>query len=598
MATYMAKRILFLLRLYVTLLLVFVTQKVLFMLFNLPSAGGTSFGEWMAVLWHGLPLDSVAACYLLAVPAVAVVVSCFCGRVPLRRVLTPYYVLAAVVMALCFAADTVLYRFWGAKVDAADLMYAAKPKDMLASVTLPAILVGTLAIGLLVFHYLRRLRHATPLLLPRVRPVWALAMIPLLALQLLGLRGGLGDSTANPSYAYFSDKPFLNHAALNPLFNITHSLFKTEDLSSQFQFYDNDHLSRFAPAYPHDGTLADTLLSTQRPDILLIVWEGAGSAMTGPDSVAPNLHRWQRKGVYFSNCYANSFRTDRGLVAVVNGWPALPTTSLMKKADMGRKLPSLARTLRDNGYSTAFYYGGDVDFTNMRGHLYESGFSTVCGQEHYPASLPRGSWGVHDGAFLRALPTSAPSPWFTALLTLSSHEPWDVPMHRLADERRNAFAYTDSCIGHLLDSLSLTPAWRNMLVVIVADHGIPVDLPASSRHLATRIPVVWTGGAVRQPREVDVLMNQSDLAATLLAQLGMDISGFTFSRNVLAPSYTAPFAVNAYKNGFYYIDTTGVTSFDCLSLSEADGAYPHDTERLHRAKAHLQLLYLTTGLLR
>ena len=594
----MAKRILFLVRLYVTLVLVFVTQKVLFMLFNHTYGTGTTAGDWLAVLWHALPLDSVAACYILAVPVVVVVLSFFFSRLPVQRILAFYYVIVAVIMALSFAADTVLYHYWGAKVDAADLMYAASPKEMLASVTLPAILMGVLVIALLVFHYFRRLRHATPRSLPDVRAGWALVMLPIVALQFLGIRGGLGDSTANPSYAYFSTKPFLNHAALNPLFNITHSLFKTEDLAAQFQFYDSDRLPALDSIYPHDCTVTDTLLTTARPDILLLIWEGAGSAMTETDSVAPNLHRWQQQGVYFSNCYANSFRTDRGLVAVINGWPALPTTSLMKKADMGRKLPSLARALRDNGYSTAFYYGGDIDFTNMRGHLYEAGFSTVCGEEYYPSSTPRGNWGVDDGHFLRAFPAPAASSWLTAMLTLSSHEPWDVPMHRLVDERRNAFAYTDSCMGALLDSLCRTSAWDNLLVVVVADHGIPVDLPSGSRHLATRIPVLWIGGAVKEPRVIDVLMNQSDLTATLLAQLGIDIGGFTFSRNVLAPSYNDRFAVNAYKNGLYYIDSTGVTSYDCQSLSEADEAYPSDPVRLQRTQEHLQLLYRTTGLLR
>ena len=596
----MTKRIFFLVRLYITIVLIFVTQKLLFMLFNLAYGKGLGFADWLAVLWHGLPLDSVTACYLLAVPVVTVLATYFFPRLPVRRILVWYYVLAAVPMALAFAADTVLYSFWGAKVDAADLIYATNPKDMLASVTLPAILLGALVIALLVFHYIRRLRHATPERFEAVHPAWSAVMLVVVALQFLGIRGGLGDSTANPSYAYFSPKPYLNHAALNPLFNITHSLFKTEDLTAQFQFYDEARIAQLTQdAYPHDNAISDTLLSTSRPDILLLIWEGAGSEITAPDSVAPNLHRWQRQGVYFSNCYANSFRTDRGLVAVVNGWPALPTTSLMKKADMGRKLPSLARTLREAGYTTSFYYGGDIDFTNMRGHLSESGFSLVCGGEHYPSSIDRGNWGVTDGAFLRAFPAQEPSPWLMAMLTLSSHEPWDVPMKRLDDARRNAFAYTDSCMGALLDSLSRTPSWDNLLVVIVADHGIPVDgLPSGSRHMSTRIPIVWTGGAVKEPRVVDVLMNQSDLPATLLAQLGMDVGSFSFSRNVLAPSYRNRFAVNAYKNGLYYIDSTGVTSYDCQSLSESDGAYPSDPVRLQKTQAHLQLLYRTTGLLR
>lgn len=596
----MTKRLLFILRLYITLLLIFVTQKVVFMLFNLPHADGTDIAGWLGVLWHGLRLDSVTACYLMAVPVVVTLLSFFWRRLPARRVLTAYYALAAPLMALAFAADMVLYRFWGAKMDAADLVYAANPKDVFASLSVPAMAGAVLLLALLVYHYLRRLRHATPECFGPVRPVASLVMLPLLALQFVGIRGGLGDSTANVSYAYFSSTPFLNHSAINPLFNITHSLFKTEDLSAQFRFYGDDRLAALtAGAYPIDPTLADTLLTTPRPDIVLVVWEGAGSAMVLNDSVGPNLSRWSREGVLFTNCYANSFRTDRGLVSIVNGWPALPTTSLMKKADMGRKLPSLARELQRAGYATAFYYGGDIDFTNMRGHLSESGFSRVEGQEYFASAKVRANWGVADEELFRLVPPSAASPSFTALLTLSSHEPWDVPTRRLHDERRNAFAYTDQCLGAWLDSLRLTPAWDSLLVVIVADHGVPVDgLAPDRKHQATRIPILWVGGAVRQPRTIDRLMNQSDLAATLLAQMGLASTAFRFSRNVLAPAYTDPFAVNAYKNGLFYIDSTGVTSYDCLSLSETDAAYPSDPRRLQRTQVLLQLWYGTTGSLR
>ena len=596
----MAKRLIFLLRMYVTLLLIFATQKLVFMVFNCGYADGTTGWDWLSVLWHGLRLDSVTACYLLIVPAVAVLVSFFWSGMPVRRVLTYYYAVAAPLMALAFAADMVLYRFWGAKLDAADLMYAASPKEMLASVRWYEIVAGALLIGLLVFHYIRRLLHATPERFDSVRPLWALAMLPLVALQFLGIRGGMGDSTANVSYAYFSSTPFLNHSAVNPLFNIVHSLSKSEDLSSMFQFYEKGEMEEItAGMYPHDGTVTDTLLNTERPDILLVIWEGAGSEMMLNDSVAPNFQRWREKGVFFSNCYANSFRTDRGLVALVNGWPGLPTTSLMKMADKGRKLPSLARELQGAGYRTAFYYGGDIDFTNMRGHLSEAGFERVCGQEGYPDAKAMCNWGVADEELLGRLPEPEGSPWFTALLTLSSHEPWDVPLRRLDDERRNAFAYTDSCLGAMLDRLESMPGWDRLLVVVVADHGVPVDgLSSDKMHLATRIPVLWTGGAVKEPRTLDVLMNQSDVAATLLAQLGLDVKDFTFSRNVLSPLYVDRFAVNAYKNGLYYIDSTGVTSYDCVSLSELDASYPSDARRSQRTQALLQLLYKTTGDLR
>ena len=57
-------------------------------------------------------------------------------------------------------------------------------------------------------------------------------------------------------------------------------------------------------------------------------------------------------------------------------------------------------------------------------------------------------------------------------------------------------------------------------------------------------------------------MNQADLAATLLGQLGLDHSSFNFSRNVLGSDYTYPFAFYSFNNGFAFRDSTGVTVVD------------------------------------
>ena len=149
-------------RLYITLLLIFVTQKVVFMLVNIGLADGAPFGSCVAALWHGLRLDSVTACYLLLLPAVAILISFFVKKFPLRKVLKPYYIVIAALLSLIFVADTVLYLFWGAKLDANDLMYAAKPKDMLASLPVWAIVLAVAVVLAVAYHYTRRLLHATP----------------------------------------------------------------------------------------------------------------------------------------------------------------------------------------------------------------------------------------------------------------------------------------------------------------------------------------------------------------------------------------------------------------------------------------------------
>ncbi|MBP3763058.1 MAG: sulfatase-like hydrolase/transferase [Bacteroidales bacterium] len=589
-------RIRFLFRYFVTWILIFVTQKIVFMLFNMGLADGAPFWSCVASLWHGLRLDITTACYLSILPTLVVLVNYFFKRFPLRRVLCPYYWLAAFVVAVIFIVDTVLYFFWRAKFDANDLIYAAKPKELFANLPVWASIAAVLVLGTLSFHYYRRQRHATPKTLEAVRsPLYALVVIPLAGLIFLGMRGGVTQSTANPSYAYFSPHSFCNHAALNPTFNVMHSLFKVQDLDKEFDKYSESELqSILGDAYMPDNAITDTLLSLERPNVLLIIWEGGGLGMVGSDSVAPNLHRLKQEGLYFDRCFANSFRTDRGLVSTLSGWLGLPTLSLMKRTDLCRCLPSMASSLRDEGYSTSITYGGDIDFTNMRLYFSETGFSHVRGSQHFPASMHTSAWGVHDHHLLTPALVPDERPFFSTALTLSSHEPWEVPMQRLEDPKLNSFAYTDSCIGALVDQLKATPLWDSLLVVVIPDHGIVFgDHHYTLDTAVTHIPMLWLGGALARTGVVHKLMNQSDLAATLMAQMGIDTKPFRFSRNVFSPSYDGrkSFAVHADKNCLTLIQPAHVGSFDCVSRQLN---IDNDEDRVF-IEALLQRLYQTTA---
>lgn len=595
-------RLLTLFRLFVTLLLIFLTQKVLFMLYNLGMADGAPFLSCLASLWHGLRLDVATACYLMVLPVVVTLISYCFKRFPLRKVLLPYYVLVAIVLALIFVADTVLYGFWGAKLDANDLIYAAKPKDMLASLPLWATLLAFLVVGGMAFLYGWLLCRATGKETPprpARRPAFILQLslyLPLVALLFLGMRGGLSESTANPSYAYFSSHPFCNHAALNPAFNMFHSLFKVQDLGSEFDVPpDDEAASLVADVFDFDPSVTDTLLALQRPNILLVIWEGAGIGMVGSDTVAPNLHRLKAEGVYFSNCYANSYRTDRGLVSVLSGWLGLPTTTLVKRPDLCRNLPSIASTLKDEGYATKITYGGDIDFTNMRMYLSETGFSTVLGGDAFPSSLYSSAWGVPDEHTLAPTLLMRERPFFSTVLTLSSHEPWEVPMQRLSDYRRNAFAYTDSCLGALVEQLKGMPLWDSLLVIVIPDHGIPyADGMATSEATVPHIPMLWLGGALaKRGHTVECLMSQSDLAATLLAQMDMNASSFYFSRNVLGISSPdrVQFVMHSDKNCLNLITPEGTWFYDCVSRS----LQPEEADRQLFVEALLYRLYNITA---
>jgi hypothetical protein len=74
--------------------------------------------------------------------------------------------------------------------------------------------------------------------------------------------------------------------------------------------------------------------------------------------------------------------------------------------------------------------------------------------------------------------------------------------------------------------------------------------------------MLWVGGAIREPRIIDKLCNQSDLAATLFGQLHLNHDDFTFSRDVLSESYTVPTVVNNYSNAQWIYNATGHQLYD------------------------------------
>jgi hypothetical protein len=90
-------------------------------------------------------------------------------------------------------------------------------------------------------------------------------------------------------------------------------------------------------------------------------------------------------------------------------------------------------------------------------------------------------------------------------------------------------------------------------------------------------------------------MNQTDVAATLLAQMDIDHSDFLFSRNVLSEQYNDQFAFYTFVDGFCYIDSTGATLYDNaagkVQENMGNGTAEQNLNRENRGKAILQTLY-------
>ena len=612
----MKQRILFLIALFLIWLPIFAIQKPVFMLYNHTLANGCSLLDYLEVIGHGLLLDGTIAGYLTVIPLLLTLLSVWLPGKFYRKLLSGYFLVTAIIIAAIFSVDVALYGYWGFRLDATLFFYLQSPGDAMASVPfgqflkqLAMFIVYTMAI----FWLLRKV--IVPLFPDKQAKhrLGTTAVVLLLGgLMFIPIRGGVTASTANVGMVYFSHNQFLNHSAINPCFSLIASLSKQQDFAAQFNFFPEDErqaiVEELLPVQSHNGqagTDSLTVLNTQRPNILIILMESFSAnvvgAVGGESLVTPNLNRLSKEGILFTNLYANSFRTDRGIVSVLNGYLGQPTTSIMKYPAKSQTLPSIAKSLGEIGYIADMLYGGDINFTNMQSYFFSSGYSRITADRDFPLSSRLSKWGADDDMTFRHLiedisKRPADQPWLSTFLTLSSHEPFEVPYHRLSEPYPNSVAFTDSCIGDFIDRLKVLPCWKNTLVIFVSDHGFryPVDL-SDYEPRRFHIPMLWIGGAVKEPMVVDAYANQTDLAATLLNQLGLPHDEFIFSKDIFN-SDSPQYAFYTYPNSFGFIDSTGVSVFDNES-SKLLLEHPSEGSdlRIRKGKALLQTLYDDLG---
>lgn len=567
-----------------------------------------SWTDWFSVIGHGLPLDLSLAGYLTILPGLLLIASAWTDSRILQLIRRIYFTIISILLSCIFISDLGLYGYWGFRLDTTPLFYFfSSPKDALASVSLWVVAGGILAMAVyavllyFVFSWIL-VNEKRPLKIPYRHLSVSGVLLLATGLLFIPIRGGFSVSTMNLGRVFFSADQRLNHAAINPAFSLLDSFSRQADFDKQYRFMPAEEADTLFSELT-DKPVTDSiprLFNTERPNIIMIILESFSShlmeTLGGEPGIAVNMDEFAKEGILFTHFYANSFRTDRGLVSIISGYPAQPTTSIMKYTRKTQSLPSIPASLKKAGYDLQYYYGGDADFTNMRSYLVSTGIEKIVSQNDFPVSERLSKWGVHDHILFHRILTDLKTepqqePFFKILQTSSSHEPFEVPYSKLSNAKLNAFAYTDSCAGDFVRQLKETPLWKNSVVLFVPDHlGV---YPESIDHLSPErytIPLILTGGAVKEPQRITAYGSQIDIAATLLAQLGLPHDDFTFSKNILNPS-SPHFAFFTFPNIFGMVTADNEVVFNCESNTVAMDEGTHQGENLNKGKAYLQKLY-------
>ncbi|HYW95069.1 MAG TPA: LTA synthase family protein [Bacteroidales bacterium] len=563
----MRSRLLFLLRYYAFWIIVFISQKIFFMLFNYRESFQLKISTWLLVIWNGLKLDLSAGAYILLIPVIAILLGVVLGTKFLRVFMNVYTLVILFIVLLLGVVDMDLYSYWGFKLDITPLIYVKTPGDALASVGIIEITLFLLFLLGLYFLFYRLYRTMVrPSALSEGAGWWQVSLMSLLILALLVIpaRGGFGIAPMNVGAVYFSPKRFANHSAINVLWNTIYSITERDKLEEDHHYMAPKKADTvFNNLMKEPGRSPSEIVVKKNANIMLVILESFSdkiiSSLGGEDGITPVLNSLYDHSLVFGNFYASGDRSDKGMTSIFSGFPAQPTTSIIDYPAKSQDLPFLYRDFSAKNYHTAFYYGGDLNFANFRAYFSNPYLDRVITVDDFPDSLATQKWGVPDQyLFDRILKdiNETKGRFFYSCFTLSSHEPFDVPGEPVFgtatrdDLCRNAFHYTDECLGHFLDSARHAPWWDQTLIIFVADHGSrsPGNTP---NHVEKkfRIPMIWTGGALLKDSVVNKTGSQTDIPATLLAQFGFNHDEYPYSKDLLNAGSPA-FAFYAFNNGF------------------------------------------------
>jgi phosphoglycerol transferase MdoB-like AlkP superfamily enzyme len=578
---YMVNFLRYLVKTAVFWLLFFAFYRLVFILFNWAYAAEAPLGVLAKSFLVGIRLDLSMTGYLLLLLSVVQAFLVGLGRQFSYRALQGIQVFFIIAFTTLLLGNINLYAYWGRLLDAEGFSFLKTPWIIVASVQWYESLLflffwivfswGAIAVNK---GWMRPLQ-------PSIKLTWlssGLAAFMVLfvgALMIIPIRGSFGVAPINTGVGYFSAHNYANHAAINPLWNLFYSFKRMDARMHHYRFMEEEQaeaIYREMHSSSNDSTLR--VLKSDRPNVVVILLESFSAQVVGAlggENVTPNLDALAREGLLFSNIYAASDRSDKGLVATLAGYQVLPGYSIIQYPNKSQSLNFMPQILKEAGYRHLTYiYGGDIGFKGMNSFVTLSGFDKVITIDDFPLSTRGKKWGVHDEyTFDRlleemAVSSSSDYPFFKYYFTLSSHEPFDVPMEQVHEDLYlNSVYYTDKCIGDFFKQVKERGLWDNTLFVLIADHGTAGPKKASSQMQERyHIPMVWTGGALAvQDSIVSHLGSQKDMVSTLLNQLSLNSDMFKFSKNLLSPG-TSEYAFFTYPDAFGFVTPHSYQVYD------------------------------------
>ncbi|MFC5284716.1 LTA synthase family protein [Pedobacter alpinus] len=615
----MLKSLFFFIKYFLFWVVFFLIVRFFFEIWNIDKLSSFPFTEILKTFLYGILMDMSMAGYFCVIPFLISIVFWLLNKnIPLKFINIYSYILLA-ISAIIAVVDINIYKEWGTKFnDKAIEFLLDSPNEAIASTSSSPILASTFAIlsifvlGLFTYHLL--IRKTNSISLKQKLLYKLIASFFIISFTFLAIRGSVGIAPMNPSRVYFSNQQILNISAINTNWYLISNIISQSKQKGNPYLYFTDK-EAYAIKDNLYKNIKDTtiILNTAKPNIVLIIMESFTADVIeelGPEKgVTPNFSKLIKEGLLFTNILSTSDRTDKGIVAILSGFPSQAIQSIIKRNDKQAKLPAIPTDLKKIGYRTSFFYGGDLHFANFKSYLMSHSYDKIIDINNINTDEELSKWGVADDVtfneFLKNLKTEK-QPFFSTLLTLSNHEPFYLKgdykfgKNNVSNMFRSTSYFTDEMLAKFVAEAKQEDWYKNTLFIVVADHGH--RLPTEKREIYDpgryHIPLLFFGGALKESyhnKKIEKVGNQIDFTSILLNQLNIRDTAYHYSKNLLSPQVNG-FAFYSWDNGFGFMNNNKqAVSFDPIGkrvIYKNKIDTPQQEKELEKkAKALMQTVY-------
>lgn len=566
----MKKYVVYLVKILIFFIVLFASMRIVFIVnyWHLVNVDMVPFVEILKGFFKALPLDIATACYIMALPALVMFVfTCLNKNISYRWMRWYFYVIIALYI-LAVMGEIGIYGEWGTKLSAKALAYLENPSEVIntASTQQTVLLISLWACFTLLFGWwyvrwiepsneVRRERKTDWFMYPSV-------FVLVFGLIFIGMRGGVGEIPISTSSGYFSNYKIVNIMTVNPAYNLIENITNDRKVKDNAHFtYMNFETAEKITKETHQVECDSTIniLKTERPNVLIVLLESWSAdlieSLGGDPSITPNFHALEKDGLLFTNFYASANRSQQAIASIIGGLPGLPVTTITNHQEKYYAIPSIIQRLDSLGYYSSFYFGGELNYGNILSYLRYNEFNRVIEGKDVNERFHKGKLGIQDTDMLPWAAkdiNSQPEPFFTTIFTLSTHSPYDYP--KIFEELEwpqlekvfvNSAKYTDIALKLFMDRAKQQPWYDNTLFLFMADHSHPSykNYPLESFEYH-KIPLLIYGEPLQDSLRgttFDKICGNTDIPATILAQLGAKHDEFIWSKDVFNTCYK-PFA--------------------------------------------------------